>query len=286
MRDVLVVLQDLWKFCFATEDTSVVIAVTSTDSSSSNVVSPSLQKVDLHTSQESPALTSVPASYSAAGIVPYQTGALAYVSVQSAECFVRAVQSYDGVVGRLPYGQAVSVGQASGRFCLITTGEVSGWILKDSCTFSRTDIFPIFHVGTSYYSSARVTQAIRMFLQDEFAAAPLLLPLQPEEYVTYRIKEASFTIPWGPARPRLAGEWHTLLRGRARVHVGVEARTHSLLEWNDADGNGRLAYVESVSPDEEIVISYILGTGDGLYCSHVVSANVWREWRPVWITIS
>jgi hypothetical protein len=213
-------------------------------------------------------------------------GTTAYVIVPLAACYARAVHSYDGVIARLPYGQTVSVGGASGRFWRVTAGSVAGWVLKDACTTVRTLVYPELTTGVVYSAIHSETEAIRRLLEDAFAAAELALPLQPEEFVTYRLRLSQQRISWGSERPRIAGTWHTLLRGRPSIHVGVTPRTHAVMEWLSSEGEGQLAYVESVTPDETLLISYVVGGSAGLYQQEVVSPGRWREWRPVWITVT
>jgi hypothetical protein len=57
------------------------------------------------------------------------------------------------------------------------------------------------------------------------------------------------------------------------------------MEWYAEDGMGRLAYVEAVLPDETLRISGVGIAVSGEYSELVLKPSVWREWRPVFISV-
>ena len=214
------------------------------------------------------------------------TGTIAYVAVQETACYIRAVHSFDGVIARLSYGTAVLVGRRTGRFVEVAAGTVIGWVLLDDLSTDEQRIFPQCIPGETYDAYHATTNAIRLLLQDAFTARDLVLPLTAEEYASYRLRVQKITIAWPAVRPRLAGGWHTQLRGVRGVHIGIEPKTGSLIEWTTDAGEGHLALVEAVSPEEVI---QLVGVGlemEGKCTCWTVASDVWHEWRPVFISVS
>ncbi len=276
MHDFWAVVRELLHFCLGSVlPTRAVARESDQPTVRTDAQQQTTQKVDDTTPDRPPLLNdlSLPA------------GEIAYVHVSLARCFVRAVHSFDGVVQRLPYGTAVVVGRRTGRFVEVAGSFGTGWVLFDELTTNRAAIWPECVVG-EYYDAVHVTtQAIRTLLADEFAAADLLLPLTAEEYVTYRLLQQGQSITWPKTRPRLAGSWHTLLRGMSQIHIGVVPKTGAVLEWIDSTGEGRVAYVEAVSPDEQVTLTTVGLEAEGVCSKRKVLSAEWHEWRPVWITV-
>ena len=191
---------------------------------------------------------------------------------------------FDGVLGHLTYGAPVRVVRPAGRFAEIRFGLQRGFLERDALTSEVGRVFPEFTSGREYLADDPETAQLRMYISDEFAAAPLAVPLQPGELVTYRLGRAGRSLPWGSDRPRLPGQWQQLLRGKRGISIGIMPRTGAVMEYRDEEGTGFLAYVESVTPEESLTLVAASADETGVFTRDLVPKEVWREWRPVFIT--
>lgn len=274
MRDLWAVILELWRFC---------AGVAMVEQNQAEVSQARSGVVSLPTPVIAPPTVVTTA---VTHDLSLSAGAIAYVAVHETACYIRAVHSFDGVIARLAYGTAVLVGRRTGRFVEVAAGKVTGWVLFDDITTDEQHLFPVCVPGELYDAYHPTTTAIRSLLNDAFAAQTLLLPLTPEEYVTYRLRLQKITLAWPAVRPRLAGNWHTQLRGVRGVRMGIEPKTGALMEWISEAGVGCLAWVEAVSPGE---IIQLVGVGletEGKCTRWTVAPDVWHEWRPVFISVS
>ncbi len=302
LLDLLAFIGDELKCCFRLEKASSALAITT----NRHVTGSSAAIVDDHVTQ--PALPLLLPAEDLASVLPSSTqplllnafvtsptstasgstimGELVYVSVhQGARLFTAPLIDFDMVSARLPYGQALRVLALSGRFVEVIAGNRSGYVLKDEVNRTMTDIWPTYQKGQIYDAEHPVTGLIRSVCADEFLARELQLPLQAGEYISMRLRKDNMFIPWDESRPRLPGRIHHLLRGKVGVYIGVVAKTDSIMEWQNEDGEGRLTYVESVLPDDTIMVSGIGLAVAGEYTELILPAHIWREWRPVFISV-
>jgi hypothetical protein len=192
---------------------------------------------------------------------------------------------FDSGLLRLRFGQSVSLKQFMGQYAEVLVFGQTGFVRKEDITPHVAAVWPVFVPNTVYTYDASVTKLVRTHMHDEFLAGELLLPLQPSEYVSIRLMRDQLVIPWPKIRPRVVGTWHMLLRGVVGVHSGVVPVSDSVMEWVAEDGEGRLAYVDAVLPDDTLKISAVGLVVEGEYTESVVPSAVWREWRPVFISI-
>lgn len=211
-------------------------------------------------------------------------GTVAYISSRTAELMRSPYLEYDGRLMTVQYGDAVQIHSYSGRYARVLVRGREGWILKDSLTHERAAVWPQLYEGNRYFADTPATVAIRYHVADAFFCAALLLPLQATEYVMYRLVQDRRVIVWPNERPRLAGEWQRILRGCTGIHIGVRPLAGALIEYRDA-GEGVLGFVESVAPDESIVVSAVGRDEVGVYTSTLYTADQWREFRPVFIEV-
>lgn len=195
------------------------------------------------------------------------------------------VQQYDSQLRTLPYGQIVALRRFLGAYAEVLAFGQVGFVHKDALTPQLETIWPTLVSGTTYLADSNETVIYRQHLADEFLGGALGLPLMPEEYVTVRLLRDRLAIPWPPTRPRLAGQWHTLLRGVTGVRSMITPQPDTIIEWYLEDEIGRLGYVEAVLPDETLKISAVGVMVPGEYTESIVPATVWREWRPVFINV-
>jgi hypothetical protein len=206
-----------------------------------------------------------------------------YVSVSSATVQRYPYLAFDSVLAHLPYGTAVSVVRRVGRYAEVVYDGSTGFLELDALTADPAEVFPEFRSDEAYLADDPETVMLRRYIADAFSAAPLALPLQPGELVTYRLALAGRALPWGSARPRLPGQWQSLLRGQRGVSIGVTARTGSVMEYRDEEGTGYLAYVEAVTPEETLTTVAASADETGVYTKSTIPRAIWREWRPVFI---
>lgn len=201
-------------------------------------------------------------------------------------CIYSPHMDFDAVIDTLPFGTAVTVIGYQGRYASVNRSNITGWVLKDDVTPQKSEVWPELMSGVVYDASHEDTKKIRLLINDTFGAGVLQLPLQAGEYINLRLKSEHRTIPWTKKRPRVAGSWATLLRGVKGVYIGVVPKTDSIMEYQREDGEGRLGYVEGVTPELAITISNVGEGESGRYTIKTMSAEVWRELRPVFIEVT
>lgn len=275
MQNFIAVLKDLWEFLLR-ESFLVGSAVPAAQLQAvipQQVVSLSL-----------PATTSRPMLAAPVPAMGLQ-GEKAYVVVRSVHVLQRPVLSFDGAVETLSYAEGVHVLGYEGRFAHVTHGAVIGWVLKDVLTLQAHEVFPVFHTGEIYSVLHPDTKKLRDLTQDEFLAGELCTALQSVEFVLYRLSEAARKIDWPVVRPRLAGTWQNILKGKRGIQIGVRPKTGAILEYTKPDGSGFVGYTKAVHVDESIVIEGVGRLIEGEYREEHVSKEEWQEWRPVWILV-
>jgi hypothetical protein len=242
--------------------------------------------------EDSPTVPTVPAVATATKLEPLPVmprihdGSLLYiVSTDGARLYAKPHVDFDAAIAVIPYGRAVSVKGYVGRFVEVAAGQFTGYILKDDSTPESGRVWPQFVTGVCYDYDHQVTYQIRRILADEFLAGELLMPLQAGEYILTRLLRDQVSIAWPPIRPRVPGQWHQLLRGVAGIFTSVTAKTDTVMEWEHEDGVGRLAYVEAVLPDQTLRVSGVGLAVPGEYSEILLPVSMWREWRPVFMSI-
>ncbi len=277
MHTFVAVLKDLWEFLFKG---SLIVT------SPAQVTEGQMLAVPAPIAVPSlPAVVTKLALVAPAPAVGLQ-GEKAYVAVPSAQLLLRPVVSFDGAVHTLSYTDSVYVIGYEGRFAHVSYGVITGWIFKDALAQQAHDIFPVFNNGEIYSVNHPDTKKLRGITHDEFLAGELCTSLQSVEFVSYRLKEAGRKIEWPGVRPRLAGTWQNLLKGKLGIQIGVRPKTGAILEYTKLDGTGFVGYTKAVHIDEAIVIEGVGRLIEGEYREELVSKEEWHEWRPVWIQVS
>ena len=212
------------------------------------------------------------------------SGEKLFTAVIGCPIFTSPVETFDGVITKLPYGAVLTYHRSQNRWSEVSYGDVRGWVLRDSVTDSS--VTPQFFSDEYYGPEAKEVKIVRTIIADDFNGAALDLPLQDVEYVTYRLQKKARTLPWGIERPRTAGSWQRLLRGKSGVHIGVTPKTDSIMEVVHEDDTGHVAYVEAVFPDQSILISEVGQPEPGVFSAHTMTKEEWRELRPIFIEMS
>lgn len=207
-----------------------------------------------------------------------------FVNVSKTAVRIDPVAGFDNVLTSLTYGSQITVLKYGGRWAMIQAKDISGWVLKDDISSSADEVFPNFMVGSVYDANNETTKKVRLYIDDMFECTEPGLPLTSAEYVTYRLARAGRRVNWSHKRPRLPGQWQSLLRGRVDIHIGVTPKTASIMECIDEE-QGNLLYVEAVFPDGSIQISSVDYEGVGVYTESVLDKEVWRELHPVFIEV-
>lgn len=210
-----------------------------------------------------------------------------YVAAMNGTARYTAPQAeFDGVMEVVPYGTAVTVVGYRGRYASVLRAHHTGWIVKDDLNPDKFSVWPQFNFKQEYFATDSDTLKVRALIQDEFGAGGLGLPLQAGEYIAVRMLSDHRTIAWTEARPRLPGDWQNILRGVRGVHSTVTPKTDSIMEWRTESGEGRLAYVEAVAPDNTISLSLVGLHDAGQYLTQTLTEDEWRELRPVFIDVT
>ncbi len=215
-----------------------------------------------------------------------QSGTLYYVADRTGASLYRESHvQFDSLLMRLRFGQSVSLKQFVGQYAEVLVFGVTGFVRKDAITPHAGTVWPVLQANAKYDYDASETVLIRAHIGDEFLGGELLLPLQPGEYVTARLLRDQLSLPWPKVRPRLVGTWHMLLRGVTGVQSRVTPVSDAVMEWVADDGEGKIAYVDAVLPDDTLKISAVGLVVTGEYTESMVPTAIWREWRPVFISI-
>jgi hypothetical protein len=200
-------------------------------------------------------------------------------------CLAHAYESFDNSFENFPYGTAVTVISFQGRYARVWRKDSEGWVLKDALTPDKSSVWPILIPDMSYESDTADTKKIRILIQDIFTAGRLALPLQAGEYILYRLLSDNRQIIWPEERPRLPGSWQRILKGVNRIHMSISPKTDSIMEWLDEDGEGHLAYIDSVSPDKTLMLAAVGLHEPGIFTESIMTESTWRELRPVFIEV-
>lgn len=215
-----------------------------------------------------------------------QKNTVLYVGEDNTPLYTNPTTEFDGVVATLPYGAMVMALENKGRWVNISYANHTGWALRDMFFDRAAYVHPDFVVGEPNDTDSINTLRTRACIGNEFHADKAELPLTAGEYVLYRLyKKGVRTVPWPDARPRIPGIWHELLRGREQVYITIEPQGGSIMEYVREGGEGHLAFVEAVFPDDTISLSEVDYPDQGIYNERVLSREEWRELRPVFIGV-
>lgn len=208
-----------------------------------------------------------------------------YTSTVSVPVYENATIEFDTQIGTIPYGEAIIMHEARGRFYSITWKDISGWVLRDDCADRASRVYPDFRIGQEHSVDHPNTAHVRAIIGDVFGASRAEYPLQAGEYVLYKLWRKGMHIIWPHIRPRVPGLWHTILKGVPRIHMGVMPKTGSVMEYMMSDEVGHVAYVEAVFPDDTITISEVNFPDSGIYNERSLLKEEWKSLKPVFIQI-
>ncbi len=208
-----------------------------------------------------------------------------YIGEEDVFLFYEPTFGFDSAVALLSYGTEVTVHKLGGRWAHVATSYGEGWILKDSLRRDSHDVFPILAPNNTYTHEHREVQKLRRCIADTFSGERSGLMLQDTEFVTYRLGERGTRIPWTGERPRAPGAWQKLLRGKKGVHISISPKEGIIMEYTHDDA-GHLGFVEAVHRDESITVSAVGLINEGEYTESVLTHDVWKEMRPVFISVS
>jgi hypothetical protein len=278
MQVLLAVIDDLWKFARTALFGSFSLQVDSNDMvlQREAQATPQLSLLPTHTNE---------ISVHAGGDIQFTQGEQYFVGAANTYLYVDPVVAFDTASLPLPYGTLVSVEKLGGRWAYITTGLYEGWVFKDVLLEQAKDVFPSFVDGVLYDKEHSETQKLRLCIGDAFLGGETQSLLSDVEYVTYKLGRKNIAISWGFERPRIAGSWQKKLRGRENIHIGINPKTDTVMEYVQ-DDIGHLAYVEAVFPDATIRLSSVGLFEEGVFNESVLQKEEWRELRPVFIEIT
>jgi hypothetical protein len=213
------------------------------------------------------------------------TGGRQYLTAAT-PLFQNPTKEFDAVLAVLPYGGTVTVLEERSRWTHVKYDGLTGWVERSELTQSFAAVRPFFVLKERCTATSEATKRLRALIADAFGGERALLPLQPEEYVYYRLQERGLDIPVIATRPRRAGSWQKLFAGIRGVHIGVRPKTGAIMEYIDADEVGHLAYVEAVFPDESLSCSEIGDPEEGFYSERVLEKEAWQALAPVFLQFS
>ncbi len=272
MKILIAVFQDLWNFTFGKFFTKEKKQV----KVSFNLETTPVVKLNYN----SPSKVEVP------NIQNALVGEVGYVMVEKARLWQKPFLAFDSVIKTISYGYKITVMGYEGRFAKVDVDNQIGYLLKDEITCRPRDIFPVFIKEFVYLADNAETIRLRKLITDNFSTTDLYLPMQAEEFIMYQLFISNRSLPWGNERPRLAGNWHNLLKGKLGVKIGIEARAGSIMEYGRVDGSGFLCFVKTVRSDEQIVVLSIGRKVEGEYLEETLTKSEWQKLSPVFIQVS
>lgn len=210
---------------------------------------------------------------------------ICYVTQPQVRCLHFASNSFDSLRGLLGYGEKVSVVQHKNTWAFVESASVQGWVESKFLTENKHSVFPQLHSGQVYGANNAETKKLRQYLNDELLGGLLQLALQSAEFVIYQLRLSGTKVAWPLERPRLPGMWQSILVGKRGVFIGQEPKTGSVLEGNERK-EPFIAFVESVTPDNSIVISYVGRSESGMYEKKECTRTQWQQWSPVFISFT
>lgn len=277
MRILLAVMDDLFRF--AVTSLSVFFRQHATRTMLTSRIAPAQMQLPRPSYQTGSMPASQTSNYNS-----NTAGMLYFIGSEDAELHTDPVMAFDVVVCNIPYGEQVRLLKLGGRWGYIRYKDEEGWVLKDVLREQARDVFPVFEEHVFYNAEHEESRKLRLCIHDEFCGDRASLPLTDAEYVTYKLHRKDHVLPWASERPRTPGTWHTQLRGKNGVHVGIVPMTDTIMEYG-VDDVGYVCFVDAVFPDESIKISGIGLHEDGVYSEHMLSKEAWKEFRPIFIEV-
>lgn len=208
-----------------------------------------------------------------------------YITQPQVKCLQVAQKKFDTLRGLFKYGEVVNVMQHKDSWSFVETPALQGWVETKYLTDDKNEVFAQFQTDQEYDAHNLETVKLRQYLDDELLGGLLELKLQPSEFVMYQLRKLGVVVAWPLERPRLPGAWQSILKGKRGVSIGFEPKTGSALEC-DGKKERFLAFVESVTPDDSIIISYVGRREAGVYEKRQFSRIQWQDWKPVFISFT
>lgn len=291
------VIQDLFQFILGRESVAVELAVPTATPLVTPIVTPrqllapspvssgNLQQPIFVTKQAPNAPAQIPALLERGPDALPEPRVMYVHDSDGAVCLAEPRESFDAGGEVFRYGSALTVLSYQGRFARVWRGNTEGWVRKDSLIPDKRAVWPLLIIGERYTYDTEATKKIRTLIHDMFWGGRFLLALQAGEYIMYRVFADNRDLAWRQERPRLPGMWQRLLKGVSGIHMSVTPKTDSIMEWIDEAGEGHLAYVDSVAPDNTLMVAAVGVTEPGVFTESVMTEAMWREFRPVFIEV-
>jgi hypothetical protein len=210
---------------------------------------------------------------------------ICYIAQSHVRCLQTAQKKFDTLRGLLRYGDVVKVIQHKEKWSFVESTAVQGWVKSTCLTDDKNSVYPQLLHDHVYDEHHLETKKLRKYLNDELLGGLLGIKLQTSEWVIYQLTRLGTEVAWPLERPRLPGMWQSILSGKRGVSIGTEPKTGSVLEYN-GDTESFIAFVESVTPDDSIVVSCVGRQKLGVYENKEFTRAQWREWRPVFISFT
>ncbi len=276
MQVLLEVLKDLWAFVYGDTRTSLAMPV-SVLREEPKLLTAAPTKLRLAAAVAKAALPEP------TDVVIDSTSDVPLVAVREAAIYREPTVSFDTKIATVGYGKRVEPERHQGRFTYVRVGAVTGWMLRDEIQ-PQSAVLPMFVRGHRYEAVDETTVRLRACIDDMFSGRAAQASLQPEEYVAYMLWTQGRQLPWSETWGRVPGTWQRKLRGIRGVHMDVQPRTGAVMEYI-LDDVGYLGYVKQVSPANDITLAGVGLTYESQYTEQLLTHDIWRELRPVFITL-
>lgn len=225
------------------------------------------------------------ASFEIPPIAP-QRNTIIYVATMGAPLRANPHTGVDNVIRNIPYGSMLVALQTEDRWVRVFHMGTEGYVSLDDVVDKAAYVYPKFVIGESNTSIDPNTERVRAMIEDTFSCGESDLPLQAEEYVLYKIVRTGAHVDWGDVRPRVAGTWSDILKDRPQTTVSTEPKIRSVMEFRLENGQGHLAFVESVFDDGSVQLSEANWPENGIYNERVIVSEEWKKLNPTFITFA
>lgn len=192
----------------------------------------------------------------------------------------------DSKLSVIPFGTKLKTEAVKSGWIRVSHEGYVGWVSPKTVTQEEESIVPNFAAGDPVDNQNLSVRLLREYINDEFSAGTISPYLLDIEYVLFRLKKIGRTPIWPSDRPRLAGLWQHLLRGKPGVHIAIRPLSEAVIEYEHPTGVENIAFVSAVYPDMKIRIEGIYGEDKTIFRDEVFAQEEWREWRPVFISIT
>lgn len=188
----------------------------------------------------------------------------------------------DNVISRISFGSMLVAVETTNEWVRVFHKGMEGYVALHDLADRAAHVHPKFVIGEENHSYDPNTERLRAMIEDEFSYGEGVLPLQAEEYVTYKLRRNGVSIDWSDVRPRTPGRWADIARTIPQAEVSDTPSPRAVMEWHTGEVS-HLAFVEAVYPDGAVQLSEANWPEKGIYNERVMVEEEWSAFKPTFI---